>query len=173
MFNSKKLLFSFSIIITLGAFLFMLTSASTVKKSNEEGIHELHEDLAKLQDRVDFLKSAENPNWEDPTMGQVAIFAGNFAPRGWAFCDGQVLPIAQNTALFSLLGTTYGGDGRTTFNLPDLDGRVPLHVGSHHRYTLGQKGQVIGVKNAEDAKSLRYLGLNYIIALQGTYPSRS
>ncbi len=66
----------------------------------------------------------------DPFIGEITMFAGNFAPRGWAFCDGQILPISQNTALFSLLGTTYGGDGRTTFNLPDLRGRVPIHAGS-------------------------------------------
>lgn len=59
-------------------------------------------------------------------LGAVGIFAGNFAPRGWAFCSGQLLPIAQNSALFSILGTMYGGDGRTTFGLPDLRGRVPV-----------------------------------------------
>lgn len=58
------------------------------------------------------------------------MFAGNFAPRGWGFCDGQLLAVSQNDALFSLLGTIYGGDGRTTFGLPDLRGRVPLHAGS-------------------------------------------
>lgn len=63
----------------------------------------------------------------EPFLGEIRLFAGNFAPRGWAFCNGQALPIAQNAALFSLLGTTYGGDGRTTFALPDLRGRVPLH----------------------------------------------
>ncbi|WP_305968677.1 MULTISPECIES: phage tail protein [unclassified Mameliella] len=62
----------------------------------------------------------------DPFLGQVTIFAGNFAPRGWAFCDGQLLPISQYSALFSLLGTIYGGDGRTTFALPDLRGRMPI-----------------------------------------------
>ena len=71
------------------------------------------------------------------------MFGGNFAPRGWAFCDGQLLPISQNTALFSLLGTTYGGDGRTTFGLPDLRGRVPMHPGNGPGLTsrnLGAKG---------------------------------
>lgn len=58
------------------------------------------------------------------------MFAGNFAPRGWAFCDGQLLAVSQNDALFSLLGTTYGGDGRTTFGLPDLRGRIPIHAGT-------------------------------------------
>ncbi|MBI5915885.1 MAG: phage tail protein [Bacteroidetes bacterium] len=62
-------------------------------------------------------------------IGSVVLFAGNFAPRGWAFCNGQLLSIAQNTALFSILGTTYGGDGQTTFALPDLRGRVPAGTG--------------------------------------------
>jgi len=62
----------------------------------------------------------------NPFIAEVVMFSGNFAPRGWAFCDGQLLPIAQNTALFSILGTTYGGDGRSTFGLPDLRGRVPV-----------------------------------------------
>ena len=66
----------------------------------------------------------------DPFLGEIRIFAGNFAPRNWAFCNGQVLSIAQNTALFSLLGTTYGGNGQTTFGLPDLRGRLPVHPGS-------------------------------------------
>ena len=66
----------------------------------------------------------------EPFIAEIRIFIGNFAPAGWASCDGQLLPIAQNTALFSLIGTTYGGDGRTTFALPDLRGRVPVHPGS-------------------------------------------
>lgn len=61
----------------------------------------------------------------EPFLGQITMFAGNFAPRSWAYCSGQLLPISQNTALFSILGTTYGGDGRTTFALPDLRGRSP------------------------------------------------
>ena len=65
----------------------------------------------------------------EPFIGEISLFAGNFAPRGWALCNGQLLPIAQNQALFSILGTTYGGDGRTTFALPDLRGRVPIHAG--------------------------------------------
>ena len=65
----------------------------------------------------------------DPFLGEIKLVGFNFAPRGWAFCNGQILPIAQNTALFSLLGTTYGGNGQTTFALPDLRGRVPVHFG--------------------------------------------
>lgn len=79
----------------------------------------------------------------NPFIGQIIMFGGNFAPRGWAFCDGQLLAIAQNTALFSILGTTYGGDGRTTFGLPDLRGRVAMHEGTGPGLTprsLGAKG---------------------------------
>jgi microcystin-dependent protein len=78
----------------------------------------------------------------EPFIAEIRIFAGNFAPRGWAFCNGQLLPIAQNTALFSLIGTTYGGDGRTTTALPDLQGRAPLHAGQGaglSSYRLGQR----------------------------------
>lgn len=66
----------------------------------------------------------------EPFLGQIEYYAFNFPPRGWALCDGQILPITQNQALFSLLGTTFGGDGRTTFALPDMRGRVPLHAGT-------------------------------------------
>ena len=79
----------------------------------------------------------------EPLLGQIMIFAGNFAPRGWAFCDGQLLAISQNSALFSILGTTYGGDGRTTFALPDLRGRVAVGPRSGpglSDYRLGQRG---------------------------------
>ena len=79
------------------------------------------------------------------TIGEIRIFAGNFAPRNWAFCEGQLLPIAQNSALFSILGTIYGGDGRTTFALPDLRGRVPIgpgHGPGLSDYREGQKGGV-------------------------------
>jgi len=65
----------------------------------------------------------------DPFVAEIMMFAGNFVPKGWALCNGQLMPIAQNTALFSLLGTTYGGDGRTTFGLPDLQGMAPLQAG--------------------------------------------
>lgn len=77
----------------------------------------------------------------EPFLAEVRIVGFGFAPRGWAFCDGQILPIAQNQALYSLLGTTYGGDGRTNFALPDLRGRTPIHVGSSDgaAHTLGQK----------------------------------
>lgn len=79
----------------------------------------------------------------DPFIAEIVMFGGNFAPRGWAFCDGQLLPINQYSALFSILGTTYGGDGRTTFALPDLRGRVAMHPGNGPGLTprdLGERG---------------------------------
>lgn len=74
----------------------------------------------------------------EPFLAEIRIVGFNFPPRGWATCDGQILPISQNQALYSLLGTTYGGDGRTSFALPDLRGRAPLHAGSV--FSLGQRG---------------------------------
>ena len=82
-------------------------------------------------------------NSSEPFLAEIIMFGGNFNPRGWALCNGQLLPIAQNSALFSLLGTTFGGDGRTNFALPDLRGRVPIHAGQGpglSNYRLGQKG---------------------------------
>lgn len=77
----------------------------------------------------------------DNFLGEIRLFAGNFPPRGWAFCDGALLAIAQNDALFALIGTTYGGDGQSTFALPDLRGRVPLHQGTlaGNNYVIGQQ----------------------------------
>jgi microcystin-dependent protein len=74
----------------------------------------------------------------EPFLSEIRMFSFSFPPRGWAKCDGQLLPINQNQGLFSLLGTTFGGDGRVNFALPDLRGRVPIHVGSSH--TLGERG---------------------------------
>jgi microcystin-dependent protein len=72
----------------------------------------------------------------EPFIGEIRMFAGNFAPQGWALCDGQLLSIAENDTLFALIGTTYGGDGQSTFALPDLRGRIPIHAGNNH--TLGE-----------------------------------
>ena len=77
----------------------------------------------------------------EPFIAEIRIFAGNFAPRSWAFCNGQLLPISQNAALFSLIGTTYGGDGRTTTALPNLQGRAPMHPGRGPGLTARQLGQ--------------------------------
>ncbi|MBX8465251.1 MULTISPECIES: phage tail protein [unclassified Deinococcus] len=78
-----------------------------------------------------------------PFVGEIRLFAGNFAPNGWEFCDGRLLSIAENDVLFALIGTTYGGDGQQTFALPDLRGRTPVHMGQGpglSRYTIGQQG---------------------------------
>jgi microcystin-dependent protein len=82
----------------------------------------------------------------EPFIAEIRIFAGNFAPRSWAFCNGQLLPIAQNTALFSLIGTTYGGDGRTTTALPNLQGRSPMHSGRGPGLTDRRLGQTGGTE---------------------------
>ncbi len=78
-----------------------------------------------------------------PYVGEIRMFAGNFAPAGWMFCEGQLLPIAENETLFNLIGTTYGGDGQSTFGMPDLRGRVPIHQGNS--FTLAQNGGVESV----------------------------
>ncbi len=141
----------------------------------------------------------------EPFLGEITIFAGNFPPHGYAFCHGQLLPINQNQALFALLGTMYGGNGTTTFALPDLRGRVPMGAGQGPGLTARQEGETLGSERvellttvvnsvqAEDATVTSTttvrpttLGastepvptvppatvLNYIIALQGIFPSR-
>ena len=133
----------------------------------------------------------------EPFIGEIKMFAGNFAPRGYALCDGQLLRVNQNQALFSILGTTYGGDGRTNFALPDLRGRFPVHPGTGPGLSnrkLGEKGGQEALKlttntlpdsNKMPGKTIYtnrsnteqnlppYLGIDYIIALVGIYPSRS
>src|SRR6266851_3240551 len=79
-----------------------------------------------------------------PFVAEIRIFAGDFAPKGWAFCDGQLMPLSQNTALFSLLGTTYGGDGKSTFALPNLQGAVPLQAGQGPGLSLYDLGEQSG-----------------------------
>ena len=132
----------------------------------------------------------------EPFIAEIKIFAGNFAPRGYAFCDGQLLPIAQNTALFSLIGTTYGGDGRTTTGLPNLKGRAPASsfvadanssitrsvggfsynddlsppISPLHETALSE----VGTESVEPHQNMQpYLAMYFIIALTGLYPSRS
>jgi microcystin-dependent protein len=80
----------------------------------------------------------------DPFVAEIRIFPFNFAPKGWAFCDGQILPISQNTALFSLLGTTYGGDGKSNFALPNLQGNAPMHPGQGPGLSLHDLGETGG-----------------------------
>lgn len=83
----------------------------------------------------------------DPFVAEIRICAFNFAPKGWARCDGQLLPISQNTALFSLLGTTYGGDGKSTFALPDMQGSAPMHPGQGPGLSLYDLGEMSGSEN--------------------------
>jgi microcystin-dependent protein len=132
----------------------------------------------------------------EPFVSEIRMVGFNFAPRGWAFCDGQILPINQNQSLYSLLGTTYGGDGRTSFALPDMRGRMPVHNGSEVRQ--GAKfGQVYEPQSITAIQSIAvardiatssstasvmqgvndrvapYIGISFTIALTGLFPSRS
>ncbi|WP_418263799.1 phage tail protein [Flavobacterium faecale] len=104
----------------------------------------------------------------DPFIGEIKMFGGNFAPRGWAFCEGQILPIAQNQALFSILGTIYGGDGRVSFALPDLRGRVSMHPGQGpglSDYRLGQNGGAeINILNVAQMPSHNHIATGTIKA---------
>ena len=161
----------------------------------------------------------------EPFLGEIKLVGFNFPPRGWAQCDGQLLPINQNQSLYSLLGTTYGGDGRTTFALPDLRGRVPIHVGNGHNegQKSGEERHALNLSEMPQHKHLRatsnsadspnpdgrslahsdvaaydssenletmkppatagggqphenmqpYLVVNFVIALQGLFPSRN
>jgi microcystin-dependent protein len=81
-----------------------------------------------------------------PYVGEIRMFAGNFAPNGWLFCDGQTLPISENEVLFQLIGTTYGGDGEETFNVPNLQSRVPIHMGTGPDGTTYQIGEMAGTE---------------------------
>ena len=142
------------------------------------------------------MSSFDGQGQQETFIGEVKLFAGNFAPRGWAFCDGQLLAISQNQALFSVLGTQYGGDGRTSFALPDMRGRVavgPRRGPGLSNYKLAQKGGVeynsingnVLISNnnnganvaTETGKRIEnrqpFLGLNYIICTNGSYPSRN
>lgn len=110
----------------------------------------------------------------DPFLGEIRLVGFNFAPVGWAFCNGQLMSIREHTALFSLLGTTYGGDGKTTFALPDLRGRAALGEGQGH----GLRGTVLGETMSVNSGAgqgngaVNTLTLNYIIAVQGIFPPR-
>lgn len=106
----------------------------------------------------------------EPFIGEITMFAGNFAPRGWALCDGQLLNISSNSALFSLFGTIYGGDGRTTFGLPDLRGRVPIHMGNGP----GLSNRNIGHRSGSEAVTVVTGQLpTHTHALQGSSDSAS
>lgn len=120
-----------------------------------------------------------SPEADEGMIGEVRLFAGNFAPRGWAFCQGQTMQINSNQALFSILGTTYGGDGRTTFALPDLRSKAPVHPGSSSGLPSFQLGRSTSVSannslsGGERAYSHGLMGMNYIICVQGVFPSRN
>ena len=101
----------------------------------------------------------------DPFVAEIRIFPFNFAPKGWAWCDGQILPLSQNTALFSLLGTTYGGDGKSNFALPDLQGRAPMHPGQGPGLSLHDLGETGG---SETVTLLESEIPSHAHALQGT-----
>lgn len=126
-----------------------------------------------------FLYGFVSPAMADPFIGEVKMFAGNFAPRGWAFCEGQTLPISQHQALFSLLGTTYGGDGRTTFKLPDLRNRAPVHPATVKsggaRLGTPKSGQKVKRSGGDEAdpSTQSTLRINYIICLKGIFPARN
>src|SRR5271168_1748577 len=101
-----------------------------------------------------------------PYVGEIRIFAGNFAPAGWMFCEGQLLPISESETLFNLIGTTYGGDGQTTFALPDLRSRVPVHTGSNgtSSYVIGE---TFGVETVSLSSS-EILSHTHSYVLQGS-----
>src|ERR1700757_2226638 len=102
-----------------------------------------------------------------PYVGEIRMFAGNFAPVGWMFCEGQLLSIAENDALFNLIGTTYGGDGQSTFALPDLRGRLPIHQGNG--FTLAQTGgaETVTLTGQQISHSHPMLASNDIPTLSG------
>lgn len=115
----------------------------------------------------------------EPFLGQIVAFAFTYAPNGWALCNGQLLPIAQNNALFALLGTTYGGNGTTTFALPDLRGKTLIGTGEGANASNYVLGQVTGSETVALAANQSHnntqsssLAINYCIALEGIFPAR-
>src|SRR5215831_8639728 len=109
----------------------------------------------------------------EPFLGMIILVGFTFPPRGWAFCQGQLLPISQNTALFSLLGTTYGGNGQTTFALPDLRGRVPVGFGQGPGLSNYTQGQVGGVENVTLAINQMPIHTHALGSIQATAKARN
>lgn len=103
--------------------------------------------------------------------GEIRLFANPYAPRGWAFCDGRLLSPEEYPVLFALIGATYGGDGITTFALPDLRGSLP--VGADNERVPGTRRQSTDIASGDDARTEPTLAVNYIICLQGVYPDHS
>lgn len=105
----------------------------------------------------------------EPYVGEIRMFAGNFAPEGWAVCDGSLLPIAENEVLFTLIGTTYGGDGQRNFALPDLRGKAPVHRGPNA--PQGSMATLAAGHPTTPSKSPPAVAVNFIVALFGIFPS--
>ena len=113
----------------------------------------------------------------DPFVAEIRIFPFNFAPKGWAWCDGQLLPLSQNTALFSLLGTTYGGNGKSNFALPDLQGRAPMHPGQGpglSLHDLGETGgsETVTLLESEIPSHSHAMSVSQADATEGTAPGQ-
>ena len=110
-------------------------------------------------------------------LGEVRMFAGNFAPEKWMFCEGQALPITNNESLYALLGTEFGGDGMTTFGLPDFRGRAPYGTGNGHNLLtawLGEHGFVDAMPDQDQNLMMRgTIGINFIICVDGDFPARA
>jgi microcystin-dependent protein len=122
-----------------------------------------------------FVCSYQTAQAQDQYLGEIRLFSGNFAPKGWAICDGRTLPIAQNQALYAIIGTTYGGDGETNFALPDLRSVVPTQAYNGSPDTkLGKKHfqKLAPQKDNDEPTGVTYIHVNYIIALQGIFPSK-
>src|ERR687894_267709 len=107
-----------------------------------------------------------------PFVAEIRMFATNFAPTGWALCNGQILPISQNTALFALLGTYYGGDGKSTFALPNLEGSVPIGQGQSSTGTMAPQMVTPSGGSLPHNNMQPYLTVNFCIAMQGVFPPR-
>lgn len=101
------------------------------------------------------------------TLGEIRIFAGNFTPTNWAFCHGQMIPIMSNPALFSIIGTHYGGDGRTNFALPDLRGKVAIGADDNNL------GSAVALASETEDGQVQGLAINYIICINGLFPTRA
>jgi microcystin-dependent protein len=109
---------------------------------------------------------------QDAMIGELRLFSGNFAPRGWMICDGAELQVAEYSSLYSIIGTYYGGDGRNTFALPDLRGSVPVGAGlsvGENTLTVGQKFKI----GRSDSKGISGVGMHYIICVSGVFPARN
>lgn len=110
---------------------------------------------------------------EDALLGEVKLFAGNYAPQGWAFCDGSLLTIMDNSALFAVLGTTYGGDGRYNFALPDLRASAPSGIANSSSSGSEETQQTLELKDGQYQASTVKNGLKYIICIRGIFPKRN